>query len=201
MPLQVSKPAVTAEKAVSSMLRRIVATDADYVPALRSAEPASLAISTPHRIAVLALDRIHAGMSLRSAVDKKGWRFFVHDGHKVVATVNSSMNSKGKHSFSNITVGPFVSGTEEAIRRAERLEPVQQGRFEPLLLQVPAIHLVSLWLRNLERGADLLMPIPPTPRGVSAYRAVPASEFVATIADLAAHKRQEHEEFLRRAEA
>jgi hypothetical protein len=200
MPLQVSKPAVAAEKAVRSMLRRIVATDTDYVPALRSAAPTSLAISTPHRIAVLALDRIHAGMSLRSAAEKKGWRFFVHHGDKVVATVNSSMNSKGKQSFSNITDGPFVSGTEQAIRRAERLEPVQKGRFEPLLLQVPAIHLVSLWLRDLERRADLLMPIPPTPRGVPPYRAVLASEFVATIANLAAQKRQEHEEFLRRGE-
>jgi hypothetical protein len=32
MPLQVSKPALTAEKAVSSMLDRILAAETDYVP-------------------------------------------------------------------------------------------------------------------------------------------------------------------------
>jgi len=183
------------------MLARIAATDSGYVSALQSAAPGSLAISTPHRIAVLALDRIHAGMSLRSAVEKKGWRFFVHRGDKVVATVNSSISSKGKHGFSNITDGPFVTGTEQAILKAERLDPVRKGLFEPLLLQVPAIHLISLWLKNLERDADLLMPIPPTPRGVPAYQAAPASEFVATIANLASQKRQEHEEFRRRGQA
>jgi hypothetical protein len=198
MPLEVSKPAVAAEKAVCSMLARIVTADADYVPALRSAAPSSLAISTPHRIAVLALDRIHAGMSLRSAVQKKGWRFLVHHGEKVVATANSSMNSKRKHDFSNITDGPFVRGTVQAIHRAERLELVQKGRFELLLLQVPVLHLVSLWLRNLERNADLIMPIPPTPAGVAAYRPLVTGEFIATIADLASQKRQEHEEFRRR---
>ena len=194
MPLQVSKPPVAAEKAVRSMLGRIVATDSDYVPALRSASRDSLATSTPHRIAVLGLDRIHAGMSLRSAVQKKGWRFFVHNGDKVVATVNSSLNGKGKHGFSNITYGPFVAGTERAIRRAELLEPVRKGRFEPLLLQVPAIHLVALWLRNLKDHADLIMPISPAPKGLRAYRALATADFVVALAALKSQKRQEHAE-------
>jgi len=194
MPLELSKPAVAAEKAVRSVLGRIVATDPDHVPALRSASPSSLAISTPHRIAVLGLDRIHARMSLRSAAQKKGWRFFVHRGDKVVATVNSSISGKGKHGFSNITDGPFVAGTERAIRRAERLDSVQKGRFEPLLLQVPAVHLVALWLRNLENDADLIMPISPAPKGLRAYGAVATADFVAILADLAAQKKREHAE-------
>jgi hypothetical protein len=162
--------------------------------ALRSAASDSLAISTRHRIAVLALDRIRAGMSRRAVVHKKGWRFFVHCGDKVVATINSAAGGKGKHVFSNITAGPFVSGTECAIRRAERLESVKKGRFEPMLLQVPAIHVVALWLRNLENDADLIMPIPPTPRGMRAYRAVWTTKFVAKIANLAAQKRREYKE-------
>jgi hypothetical protein len=136
--------------------------------------------------------------SLRSAVQEKGWRFFVHHGDKVVATVNSSMDGARKHGFSNITTGPFVSGTERAIRRAELLEPVQKGRFEPLLLQVPVIHLVALWLRNLNNDADLIMPISPAPRGLRAYRALSTAEFVAAIAALASQKRQEYAEFRRR---
>jgi hypothetical protein len=194
MPLQVSKPAVAAEKAVSSMLGRILAAETDYVPALRSAASSSLAISTPHRIAVLAIDRISAGMSLRSAVHEKGWRFFVHRGDKIVATINSAASGKGRHGFSNITAGPFVSGTVRAIRRAERLESIKKGRFEPMLLQIPAIHVVALWLRNLDNDADLIMPIPPTPRGMRSYRMVPADQFVAKIANLAAQKIREYKE-------
>jgi hypothetical protein len=198
MPLQVSKPAVAAEKAVSSMLARIVAADADYVPALRSASPDSLAISTPHLIAVLGLNRIRARMSLRSAAEKKGWRFFVHHGDKVVATINSAMRGEGKHGFSNITTGPFVAGTERAIRRAELLESVQKGRFEPLLLQAPAIHLVALWLRNLDTKEDLIMPISPAPKPLRAYHALSTRDFVAVAVDLASRARRDHAEGRRR---
>jgi hypothetical protein len=193
MPLEVSKPSVAAEKAVSSMLARIVATDANYVPALRSASPSSLAISTPHRIAVLRLDRIKAGMSLRSAVKKKGWRFFVHHGDKIVATVNSSLSGKGEHGFSNITDGPFVAGTERAIRRAEQLEPVQKGRFEPLLLQVPAIH-----LRNLKSNDDLIIPISPAPKALRPYQALTTQDFVGAAVALAVQVRSHYAEAERR---
>jgi hypothetical protein len=194
MPLQVAKPPVAVEKAIRSMLGRLIATDPDYVPALRSASPGSLAISTPHRIAVLDLNRIHSRMSLASAVQKKGWRFLVLRGEKVVATVNSSTSGTGKHGFSNITDGPFVSGTERAIRRAELLEPVQKGRFEPLLLQVPAIHVVALWLKNLDNESDLIMPISPAPKPLRPYHALVARDFIAAVTELAAQAKRDYAE-------
>ena len=43
MPLQVAKPPTAAQKAVSSMLGRIVATGADLVSGLRSAAPGAVA--------------------------------------------------------------------------------------------------------------------------------------------------------------
>jgi hypothetical protein len=194
MPLQVSKPPIAAEKAVRSMLGRIVATDPDHVRALRSASPSSLAISTPHRVAVLGLDRIRRGMSLRSAAQKKGWRFLVHRGDDVVATANSSISDKGKHRFAHINDGPFVAGTERAIRRAELLQSVQKGRFEPLLLLVPAVHVVALWLRNLDKDADLIMPISPAPKGLRPYQPLATHDFVAVVAALASQVQRKHAE-------
>jgi hypothetical protein len=194
MPLQVAKPPIAARKAVHSMLGRVVAAHADHVSALRSASPSSVAISTPHRVAVLGLDRIHSGMSLRSAAHKKGWRFFVHDGDKVVATANSSITGKGKHGFAHITDGRFVGGTERAIRRAELLESVQKGRFEPLLLQVPAIHVVALWLRNLDHDDDLIIPISPAPKPLRSYHALSARDFVAVLTELASQVQRDHAE-------
>jgi hypothetical protein len=196
MPLQVAKAPMAAQKAVHSMVARMVATD--NVSALRSASPTSVAISTPHRVAVLDLDRIHSGMSLRAAAHTKGWRFLVHNGDKVVATANSSLKDKGKHGFTHITDGKFVSGTERAIRRAERLDSVRNGRFEPLLLQVPAIHVVALWLRNLDKDDDLLMPISPVPKPLRAYHAVSTRDFVAVLSQLATQVQRDHAEAHRR---
>jgi len=198
MPLHVAKPPMAAQKAVHSMLRRVVEADAEHVSALRSSSPSTVAISTPHRVAVLGLDRIHSGMSLRSAADKKGWRFFVHDGDKIVATANSSTGSKGKHGFAHMTDGRFVNGTERAIRRAELLESVQKGRFEPLLLQVPAIHVVALWLRNLDNDDDLIMPLSPAPKPLRPYRALSTRDFVAVLTELASQVQRDHAEAHRR---
>jgi hypothetical protein len=194
MPLQVAKPPSAARKAVHSMLVRIVATDADHVSALRSASPDTVAMSTPHRVAVLDLDRIHSGMSLRSAAHKKGWRFLVHNGNKVVASANSSLSRDGKHGFAHITDGRFVAGTERAIRRAEQLDSVRNGRFEPLLLQAPAIHVVALWLRNLDNDDDLIMPLSPAPKPLRPYRAVSARDFAMAATELASHMQQAHAE-------
>lgn len=198
MPLQVTKPPTAARKAVHSMLARMVTTAADHVSALRSATPTSVAISTPHRVAVLDLDRIRSGMSLRTSAHKKGWRFLVHNGDKVVATANSSMAGKGKHSFAHITHGKFVAGTERAIRRAEHLDKVRNGRFEPLLLQVPAINVVALWLRNLDKGDDLLMPISPAPKPLRPYHALSTGDFVAVLTELAYRVQRDHAEAHRR---
>jgi hypothetical protein len=198
MPLQVAKPPMAAQKAVLSMLGRIVATDPDLVPALRSASPSSVAISTPHRVVVLGLNRIRSGMSLRSAAHKKGWRFFVHNGDKVVATANSSVSSKGKHDFSHITDGRFVAATEEGIRRAERLDSVRKGRFEPVLLQVPAIHVVALWLRNIDNEEDLIMPLAPARKPLRAYRIFSVQDFITVLTAFASEIERDHAEAHRR---
>jgi hypothetical protein len=196
MPLQVPKPPTAAQKAVHSMLSRIVTSHADHVSALRS--PSAVAISTPHRVAILGLDRIQSGMSLRAAAHKKGWRFLVHNGDKVVATANSSISGKGKHAFAHMTDGRYVNGTERAIRRAELLESVQKGRFEPLLLQVPAIHVMALWLKNLDNDDDLIMPLSPAPKPLRPYRALSTQAFVAVVTELASQVQRAHAEAHRR---
>jgi len=194
MPLQLAQPPIAAREAVHRMLGRMVASGAAQVPALEAVSPTSLGVSTPHRVAILGLDAIGGQMSLRSAAQKKGWRFFVHNGDKVVASVNSSLDHKKKYRFAHLNDGPFVMGTEHAIRRAEQLEAVKDGHFEPALLLVPALHVVALWLINMDSEADLVMPIPPAPEGLSRYRAVASADFVAVLADLASQKRQEHRE-------
>src|SRR5580693_5605551 len=103
MSLQTADPPNAARAAVHSMLGRLIDGAAHQVSALRMASRSSLSVSTPHRVTLLRLDRIHAGMSLRSAAENKGWRFLVHDGDEVVAAVNSSLGGKGGHRFAHVS--------------------------------------------------------------------------------------------------
>jgi hypothetical protein len=185
MPLQTVHPPMPAHEAVRSRLGYLAEASAFRTPALRGVAPNTIALSTPHRVAILPLDRIKRGMSLRSAAQKKGWRFLVHNGDQVVAAAQSTLSEKGEHRFAHLNEGPFVAGTEQAVRRAELLASVQKGRFEPLLLMVPAVNVVALWLQDLDGDADLVMAIPPVPREIPPYKALAASDFVTVLIRLA----------------
>lgn len=181
MPLRTAKPPALAHEAVRSRLAHVAGMAAFGTPAMRRASPDALAMSTPHRIAVLALDRIRPDMSIRKSVQKKGWRFLVHDGDHVAAAADAVRGAAGEHSFGHLNEGPFVQGTEEAIRRAEDIEAVKKGRFEPLFLMVPAICVVALWLLDLKGDADWFMAIPPAPREFHPYQEIGHGDFVAAL--------------------
>src|SRR5713101_2201374 len=102
MSLYTVDPPSSARDAVISRLGHLAESSALRTPALRRASPDALALSTPHRVAVLPLNEIKHGISLRSAAQKKGWRFLVHDGDQVVAAAHSALSEKGEHCFGNV---------------------------------------------------------------------------------------------------
>jgi hypothetical protein len=181
MPLKIADVPTVAHEAVRTRLSHVAGRAAFGTPAMRRASPDALALSAPHRIAVLALDRITPDMSIRKAARKKGWRYLVHDGDQVAAAADTVVSEAGEHSFGHLNEGPFVQGTEQAIRRAEALEVVRRGSFEPLLLMVPAIYVVALWLEDLAGDADWFMAIPPAPRELAPYQAVASGDLVAAL--------------------
>src|SRR6476469_3956191 len=85
MPLQIIDPPMAAYEAARSTIANLASQAAFRTPALRRADPAAIALSTPHRMAILRLDRIRGANDVRSVVDIKGWRFLVHEGTRVVA--------------------------------------------------------------------------------------------------------------------
>jgi len=185
MALHIVDPPIGAYEAVRSVVTRMASTSAFRTPALRRTNPAALALSTPHRVATVPLDRIRDAGDLRSIVETTGWRFLLHDGERVVASIDAVIGTEGTYRFGHLTEGPFATGTEEAIRRAEALEVVRKHDFEPSLLLVPALYVVALWLRDRESSADLTMPIAPVPVELEAYEAIGAREFLTILRRLA----------------
>ena len=138
------------------------------LPRLAKADPGRLTIAMPHRVEFLAL-----GFLRRDTIPKKEttdcWRFLVLEERKSIAAA-TAIRADEEFEFGGLDEGPFVRGTEEAIRRAEGLDQVRDGQFEAVLLLVPARYVVALWLQDLSSHApkghsgeaDLLIAIPPS---------------------------------------
>ena len=192
MPLEMADPPMLAYEAVRSRMTDLAAAAAFGTPALRRAAPDALALSTPHRVAVLPFDRIGSAMSLSRCATIKGWRFLVHSGEGVVASADAIAVGAGRYRFGQINEGPFVAGTEQAIRRAETDARLKKGRYEPVLLMVPALHVVALWLRDADDGAaDQVIVIAPAPGAFRPFEAVSHEDFAVALAELARGERPE----------
>lgn len=186
MPLHTIDPPIAAYEAVRSTMADLAAQNGFGTPALRLADPAALAVSTPHRSAVLGLDRIEGARDLRSAAQFTGWRFLVHNATRVVAAIDAIETTKNQYSVGHVNEGPFVAGTEVAIRRAEELDQIKGGRFAPVFLIVPAVYVAALWLEDQAGGADLVMVMPPNPKELSPDSPMPVRQFLDSLKPLAA---------------
>jgi hypothetical protein len=184
MPLETIDPPMAAYEVVRSTIVDLAAEAGFSTPALRRADPAVLAISTPHRIAILGLNRVRGATSLRSVAEMRGWRFLVHHKTAVVAAVDVQ-GDKNEYRLGHLNEGPFVAGTEQAIRRAESLDAIKSGRFAPIFLLVPAVYVASLWLEDQKGDADLVMTLPPAPKEFTPFGPMPVRAFLAGVERLA----------------
>jgi hypothetical protein len=186
MPLNTIDPPMAAYEVVRSTIADLAAQAGFSTPALRRADPAAIAVSTPHRVAILGLNRIRDAKDLRSAVDLKGWRFLVHQQAAVIAAVDAVRGDDDQFRLGQLNEGPFVTGTESAIRRAESLEEVARGQFAPVFLLVPAVYVAALWLEDQQGDKDLVLAMPPVPKDFTPFSPMPAASFLAALKPLAA---------------
>jgi hypothetical protein len=154
---------------VHQTLSSRAAASAFSLPKLSKADPDTLSIAMPHRVEFLALGDLR-----RDTIPKNEkadfWRFLVLENREPIAAATAARDETGGFEFGGLDEGPFVSGTEKAIRQAEALGKVSEGQFEAVLLVVPALYVVALWLQALSSPAanghsgeaDLLIAIPPS---------------------------------------
>ena len=195
MSIGIGTVPVSAVKTVQEALVEGVATSSLRLPKLSNAPPKSLFLAFPHRVAHLPLDAIRPYAKLRSAAVNVGWRFLIHqekqsDGADKkefvpIASVTVTEAEGGAFEIGEFNEGPFVEGTETAVRHAETLDVVRKGQFEAVLLLASAVYVVALWLRDRSGEADVLIPIPPSDASLAPLQATTPAAFFATLHKLA----------------
>jgi hypothetical protein len=102
-----------------------------------------------------------------------GWRFLIRGGERPVAAADTVLTPDG-WTFSHFFEGPYLASTERAVRQAESMAT----RYQPRLLSVPDLYMLTLWLHGdtgadpatgAPAPADLLVPLAPAPPGIAPH--------------------------------
>ncbi|EST19779.1 hypothetical protein [Streptomyces niveus] len=170
MPLHVPLAPAPALRSVLAALGSPTAVREARTPALRSVQgPLSPELPLP----VHVLEQI-APSSDAPQTRLAGWRFLIHSGERAVAAADTMLTPDG-WAFSHFFEGPYIAATQTALRQAETLK----SPYQPRLLSVPGLYMLTLWLHQdidadasagAPAPADLLVPLAPAPPGIVAHR-------------------------------
>jgi hypothetical protein len=169
MPLHVPPAPAPALRTVLTALGSPTAVREARTPSLLRAQgPATPELPLP----VHVLDGIDAaGVPVTRLA---GWRFLIRCGDRAVAAAETMLTPDG-WAFSHFFEGPYIASTERALRQAETMTQP----YQPRLLSVPGLYMLTLWLHGdcTADGAtgrpadtDLLVPLAPAPPGIAAHR-------------------------------
>ncbi|MFE2415311.1 hypothetical protein [Streptomyces hokutonensis] len=180
MPLHVPPAPAPALRSVLTALGSPTAVREARTPSLRAAQgPATPELPLP----VHVLDRVTPeGTAVTSLA---GWRFLIRCGDRAVAAAETMLTPDG-WAFSHFFEGPYIAATERALRQAENMK----GAYQPRLLSVPGLYMLTLWLHGdltadgaggEPVAADLLVPLAPAPPGIAAHRPHRVAELLPVL--------------------
>ncbi|KUJ68300.1 hypothetical protein ACZ90_20520 [Streptomyces albus subsp. albus] len=116
-----------------------------------------------------------------------GWRFLIRSGERSIAAAEAVVTADG-WAFSRFSEGPYMVSTERALRQAESLPTP----YQPRLLSVPELYMLTLWLHadpaadpvlgGAPVSADLLVPLAPAPPGIAAHVPHRAADLLPVLA-------------------
>ena len=106
------------------------------------------------------------------------------EGDKAIASAELADQDTGSAGF-QANEGPFVESTADAIDQAERDPELADGDYEVRVLRIPALYVMALWLKDERGGADVLIPLDPTPAPLEAGRKYAPAELSSTLAEAA----------------
>jgi hypothetical protein len=181
MPLNLPGPPSGVPDQVMSKLHAFADGTHFTTQALSAARKDQLTLSTPHQVFTMGLDDITSGGGLGRA-QPVGWRFLIEEGGRPIASAETTLLPDGTHEASQTTEGPFVAGTDQAVKSVSNLPELAAASFELRLLRIPALYMWALWLHA--PAADLLVPIAPSPIKKEGSP-IPAAEFFADMSTLA----------------
>ncbi|MFV2119849.1 hypothetical protein ACE14D_15990, partial [Streptomyces sp. Act-28] len=172
MPLHVSQAPAPALHSVLAALDSPALREAS-TPALRSAQ-GPLSAELPLPVHVLGVAASTGGPVGSPATRLAGWRFLIRGGEVTLAAADTRHTADG-WAFSHFFEGPYLASTERALRQAE----ASGAPWQPRLLSVPELYMLTLWLHGdpdadpaegAPDPADVLIPLAPAPPGIAAHR-------------------------------
>ncbi|NSC20449.1 hypothetical protein FM076_04160 [Streptomyces albus subsp. chlorinus] len=190
MPLHVSPAPAPALRSVQTALGLPRTVRGTRVPAaLRTAKGplrAELPLPTYEmaRVAPNATERAARTAAPTPRTRLTGWRFLLRDGATgqeggqgtaYLGTAEAVLTADG-WAFGQFRQGPYVLSTVRAVRQAEALP----ASYQPRLLSVPELYMLTLWLHQDASAdpaegtpdpADLLIPLAPAPPGIAPHTA------------------------------
>ncbi|RII14031.1 hypothetical protein DSC45_22265 [Streptomyces sp. YIM 130001] len=170
MPLHVPPAPAPALRSVLAALDSPTAVREARTPSLRSA-PGSSTPERPLPVHVLAPVNPLTGPTRTRLT---GWRFLIRSDGRTTAAADAVLKADG-WTFSRFFEGPYLASTERALRQAESLT----AAYQPRLLSVPELYMLTLWLHadcasdgttGPPADNDLLIPLAPAPPGIAAHR-------------------------------
>ncbi|MGW7416794.1 hypothetical protein [Streptomyces sp. NPDC054863] len=181
MPLHVPPAPAPALRSVLAALGSPTAVAEARTPALRSLQgPLTPELPLP----VHVLDQITGG-ARPPRTRLTGWRFLIRNGDRAVAAADTVLTPDG-WTFSHFCEGPYLSSTERALRQAEGMA----AAYQPRLLSIPALYMLTLWLHgdptaDASTGApapsDILVPLAPAPPGIAPHHPCKAADLLPLL--------------------
>ncbi|MEU8529353.1 hypothetical protein AB0C77_27770 [Streptomyces sp. NPDC048629] len=171
--LQPSPAPAPALRSVLAALGSPTAVREARTPSLRSAQ-GPLSPELPLPVHVLDVRDQVAPPTGTPRTRLAGWRFLIRGPERAVAAGDTLLTPDG-WAFSHFFEGPYLAATERALLQADSLP----GTYQPRLLSVPELYMLTLWLHGDTEAdgadgapdpADLLIPLAPAPPGIAAHR-------------------------------
>ncbi|MGW0122523.1 hypothetical protein [Streptomyces sp. NPDC003327] len=172
--LRFSPAPAPAHRSVLAALGSPTAVREARTPALRAAQ-GPLSPELPLPLHILGVTGTPGAPGAAPRTRLVGWRFLIRNGERAIAAADTMLTPDG-WTFSHFFEGPYVTSTELALSRAEALPTA----YQPRLLSVPQLYMLTLWLHAetedddgvapAAAAADLLVPLAPAPPGIAANR-------------------------------
>lgn len=145
-------------------------------------------VHTTHPVYTVSL--VNAQRSVLDDARITSWRSLVSDGDTPLASVDVRADENVREEtlkISQFNEGPFVQSTAEALEKARSLKQTQKSDFEVRTLEIPALYVRALWLKNND-GDDLIIPLSPAPTAFEPGRAYSSREFNKVVSELSTQR-------------
>jgi hypothetical protein len=181
MPLHIPTAPSAALRSVLAALNSPTTVRETRTPAMRNAVGP---LVPDHPLPMHVLEPAISGDGLPHA-RLTGWRFHLRSEERVTAAGEAVLTPDG-WAFLHFCEGPYLASAERALRQAD----VLKTNYQPHLLSVPGLYMLTLWLHGevtddaasaQPSAADLLIPLAPAPPGIAAHRLHRLSDLVPVL--------------------